>query len=184
MKKKFCSMLLRLAGWKATAGVIPCDKAIVIGVPHTSMWDFVISWIYYTSVGGTSRVMVKKEAFFWPLGPILRSLGTVPVGRTKGIGLLRQTIDAFSKYEIFHLAIAPEGTRKRTKNWKAGFHTIARATGAEVYLGYFDWGKKEVGWFESFPITDDAQADLRRMKAFYRSKGLVGKHPELYTAED
>lgn len=184
MKEKLCGFILRLAGWKVTAGVVPSPKAIIIGVPHTSMWDFVISWLYYTSVGGCARVMIKKEMFFWPLGWILRKLGALPVDRSRGISLLKQTIEAFAQHENFHLAIAPEGTRKLTKNWKAGFHTIARATGAEVYLGYFDWGKKEVGWFESFPITPDADADLHRIKEFYRSKGVVGKHPELFTAAD
>ena len=184
MRRKICKFLLNLSGWKVTAGTVPSDKAIIIGVPHTSMWDFVVSWLYYTSVGGTARVMIKKEMFFWPLGAILRGIGAVPVDRSKGVSMLRQTIDAFSRHEKFHLAIAPEGTRKLTRDWKAGFHVLARATGAVVYLGYFDWGKKEVGWFEPFPLSGDAHADLKRMKAFYRSKNLVGKYPGLYTAED
>ena len=172
-------------GWKVTAPEVPSKKAIIIGVPHTSMWDFVISWLYYTSVGGSSKIMIKKEAFYWPLGNLLRSLGAIPVDRTKGaISVLKQTIEAFNSQEKFHMAIAPEGTRSLTKEWKAGFHAIARLTGAEVYLGYFDWGKKEVGWFESFPITKDAQADIKRMKAIYRAKGVIGKYPELFTAEE
>lgn len=185
MKKWLCKKILKLMGWKVTAPEVPAKKAIIIGVPHTSMWDFVVSWLYYTSVGGSSKIMIKKEMFFWPLGGLLRSIGAVPVDRTKGaISVLKQTIDAFNSREKFHMAIAPEGTRSLNKEWKAGFHTIARVTGAVVYLGYFDWGKKEVGWFEPFPITKDAQADIRRMKAFYRAKGIVGKHPELFTAED
>ncbi|HPT32397.1 MAG TPA: 1-acyl-sn-glycerol-3-phosphate acyltransferase [Prolixibacteraceae bacterium] len=184
MKKVICKFLLKLMGWKVMAGEVPAKKAIIIGVPHTSMWDFVISWLYYTSVGGFARVMVKKEAFFWPLGYFLRKMGAIPVDRSKGtLSLLKQTIAAFNAYEKFHMAIAPEGTRQLTREWKAGFHTIARVTGATVYLGYFDWGKKEVGWFEEFPITKDAEADIHRMKAFYREKGIVGKYPELFTTE-
>ncbi len=184
MKKKICKVLLKWMGWKVMAGEVPAKKAIIIGVPHTSMWDFVVSWLYYTSVGGIAHVLIKKEVFFWPLGALLRSMGAIPVDRSKGVPLLKQTIEAFNSHDKFHMAIAPEGTRKRTKNWKAGFHTIARATGAKVYLGFFDWKKKEVGWFEDFPLTDDAQADIRRMKAFYRGKGMEGKHPEQFTAED
>ena len=185
MKKAICKVLLKILGWKVMAPEAPSAKAIIIGVPHTSMWDFVISWLYYTSVGGSARIMVKKEMFFWPLGGLMRSLGGIPVDRSKGtISLLKQTVEAFNSHEKFHMAIAPEGTRKLTREWKAGFHTIARLTGAVVYLGYFDWGKKEIGWFETFPITKDAQADIRRMKAFYRAKGIVGKHPELFTTEE
>ncbi len=151
MKRKICGTILKLMGWKVMAGVVPSDKAIVIGVPHTSMWDFVISWLYYTSVGGEARVMVKKELFFWPLGILLRAVGAVPIDRKKGVSMLKQTINAFSTHEKFHLAVAPEGTRQLTTNWKAGFHTIAKATGAVVYLGFFDWGKKEVGMVRGLP---------------------------------
>jgi len=182
--KKISGVILKLWGWKVMAGEAPVKKAVIIGVPHTSMWDFVVSWLYYTSVGGTARIMIKKEAFFWPLGSLLRKLGAIPVNRSKGVPLVKQLVDAFNSRDKFHLAVAPEGTRRATKNWKAGFHTIARATGATVYLGFFDWGKKEIGWYEPFELTDDAQADVRRMKAFYRTKGLTGKHPELYTAEE
>ena len=97
---------------------------------------------------------------------------------------MKEIVDAFNRSDKFHLAITPEGTRKLTKNWKAGFHAIAKATGARVYLGYFDWGRKQIGWFEPFEITDDAQSDIQRMKAFYREKGLTGKFPGLYTAEE
>jgi 1-acyl-sn-glycerol-3-phosphate acyltransferase len=184
MKKNFCKGMLKLMGWKVMAGEVPAKKAIIIGVPHTSYWDFVISWLYYTSVGGIAHIMIKKEVFYWPLGGLLRKMGAIAVDRSRGVPLMKQIINAFNSHEKFHLAIAPEGTRKHTKNWKAGFHSIARATGAEVYLGFFDWGRKEIGWFEPFALTVDAQADISRMKAFYRTKGLTGKHAEMYTAED
>lgn len=184
MTRKICRLILKLMGWKVVSGVVPAPKAIIIGVPHTSIWDYIVSWLYYTSVGGVAHTVVKKEMFFWPLGCILRKTGAIPVDRTKGGSVLKQIIDEFNRHEVFQLAITPEGTRKLTKNWKAGFHTIARATGAVVYLGFFDWGKKEVGWFDSFELTSDAHADIKRMKAFYRSKDLKGKHPGLYTAID
>jgi 1-acyl-sn-glycerol-3-phosphate acyltransferase len=185
MKKWLCKYTLKLMGWKVMSPEVPVKKAIIIGVPHTSMWDFVISWLFYSSVGGTAKILVKKEAFFWPLKGLMRSVGAFPVDRTKGaISVMKQTIAAFNSSEKFHLAIAPEGTRKRTKEWKAGFHAIARVTGAEVYLGYFDWEKKEVGWFEPFPITKDAQADIQRMKAYYRAKGVKGKYPELFSTDE
>ncbi len=182
--KQFCKLLLRLLRWEVISGEMPDKKAIIIGVPHTSIWDFVISWIFYTSVGGVAHVVVKKEMFFWPLGFILRKMGAIPVDRTKGVSLAKQVIDAFNRNEKFHLAITPEGTRKRTQKWKAGFHAIARATGARVYLGFFDWGKKRVGWYQTLELTEDPQADIRRMKAYYRSLGIQGKHPELYTDEE
>ncbi len=175
---------LKVLGWKPMSPIMPHKKAIIIGVPHTSAWDFIISWLYYTSIGGVAHVVIKKEFFFWPLGYFLRKAGGIPVDRKKGGPIAKQIIDKMNSTDgVFHLAMTPEGTRKLTKRWKAGFHTIARATGAAVYLGYFDFGKKEIGWFRTLELTDDAQADIEQMKAFYRTTDIRGKFPHLTTFE-
>jgi len=184
MWRAICKFLVKLWGWKTINGVMPHKKAIIIGVPHTSAWDFVIAYLYYTSVGGVINVVIKKEFFFWPVGFLLKKMGAIPIDRSKGITVIKQIIAEMNSRELMHLAITPEGTRNLNKKWKAGFHTIAKATGATIYLGFFDFGKKEVGWLETFDLSNDADADIRRMKAYYRKKGIVGKHPELYTAED
>lgn len=181
--KTICKILLKLLGWKTEGGVAPENKCIIIGIPHTSAWDFVISWLFYTSIGGKATVLVKKEFFFWPMGYIVRKMGGVPIDRSKGANVLRQTIQLFNEREHMHLAITPEGTRKLTKNWKAGFHTIARATNASVYLGSFDWGKKIITIGHKFELTDDYKEDIKRMKDFYREKGVQGKFPDLFTTE-
>ena len=178
--------ILHLMGWKGMDEAIPAPKCIILGAPHTSIWDFVISWLYYRSVGGNAKVMIKKGFFKWPLGPILRHLGGIPVDRTTGGGahLVRQMIAEFEKDEYFQLAIAPEGTRRPVKRWKGGFHTIAKATGVPVFLGYFDWGTKTVGAKEEFHITDNVEADLKRIRQWYKDKGVVGKYPEKFTTGD
>nr|WP_321286391.1 1-acyl-sn-glycerol-3-phosphate acyltransferase [uncultured Sunxiuqinia sp.] len=182
--RRICKLLLRLWGWKTVNGVMPHKKAIIIGVPHTSAWDFIISYLYYTSAGGVANVVIKKEFFFWPLGYFLRKMGAIPIDRSKGVTVVKQVINEMNSCEVMHLAITPEGTRKANKHWKAGFHAIAKATGATVYMGFFDFGRKEVGWLETLELTDDAQADIERMKAYYRKKGVIGKHPGHFTAEE
>ncbi len=184
MWRSFCGFLMKLWGWKAVNGVMPHKKAIIIGVPHTSAWDFVIAYLYYTSVGGLAHIVIKKEFFFWPIGFLLRKMGAIPIDRTKGTTVVMQIIHEMNSRDSMHLAITPEGTRKLNKRWKAGFHTIARATGATVYLGFFDFGRKEIGWYKTFELTDDVNDDIRRMKAYYRELGIVGKHPGQFTAED
>jgi len=175
---------MKLWGWKAVNGVMPHKKAIIIGVPHTSALDFLISYLYYTSVGGVAHIVIKKEFFFWPFGFFLKKMGAIPIDRSKGISVVKQIADEMNKHETFHLGITPEGTRERTKRWKTGFHTIAKATGATVYLGFFDFGKKEIGWIDTLELTDDPKDDIRRMKAYYRKKDIVGRHPELFTTEE
>ncbi len=180
----FCKFMLKILGWKAVGGVAPDPKIIIIGIPHTSAWDFVISWLFYTSIGGHTSTLVKKEFFFWPVGYFLRKMGGVPIDRSKGANVVRQTIQLFNEMDHIHLALTPEGTRERTKNWKAGFHTIATMADVPVYLGSFDWGKKGITIGNKFELTGDAKEDIKRMKAFYREKGVVGKHPEKFTTED
>ena len=176
--------MLRLLGWTADSDPVPEDKCIILGVPHTSIWDFAISYLYYTSVGGKAYVMIKKEFFVGPLGWFLRKLGGLPVDRKNATQLVLSVIHEMNKTDKLHLAIAPEGTRKAVKRWKTGFHTIAKATGVPVYLGYFDWGRKEVGRGEKFMLSDDAQADLKKIRQWYKDKGVTGKHPEMFTTGD
>lgn len=183
MWKSVCRLSLNLMGWKVLNGVVPAKKAIIIGIPHISAWDFVVSYLYYTSVGGVLNTVIKKEFFFWPLRPLLLKLGGISIDRSKGVSVIKQILQEMNSREIMHLAITPEGTRKLNKRWKAGFHTIAKATGATVYLGLFDFGRKEIGWVEEFDLTIDAEADIRRMKAFSREYGLIARDPEFFTAE-
>ena len=71
MWRSICKLILQLMGWKPKNGVIPYNnKAIIIGVPHSSNWDFVLPYLFYTSVGGVAHTMIKKEFFFWSVGPI------------------------------------------------------------------------------------------------------------------
>ena len=171
---------MKTLGWTVDSDPAPEDKCIILGVPHTSAWDFVISYLYYTSVGGKAYVMIKKEFFFWPIGGLIRKMGGVPVDRKNAASLVLSVIHEMNKEEKFHLAIAPEGTRKAVKRWKTGFHTIAKQTGVPVYLGYFDWGRKHVGRGEKVELTDDARADMARIQEIYEGMHLTGKHPDGY----
>lgn len=186
MKPSTAQYWLKKLGWTAMDQAIPEKKCIILGAPHTSIWDFVISYLYYASVGGNAKVMIKKSFFVWPLKPILIKLGGIPVDRSAkgGASMVRQMIHEFESSESFQLAIAPEGTRKAVKRWKSGFHAIAKATGVPVYLGYFDWGTKTVGAKERLELTDDPVADLKRVRQWYKDKGVVGKFPEMFTTGD
>ena len=177
---KCCGGLLRLMGWTAVDPPVPEEKCVILGVPHTSIWDFVISYLYYTSVGGRAKCMIKKEFFFPPVSWLLRALGGVPVDRKNATNLLRSIIHEMEGPGTFHLALAPEGTRKPVRVWKTGFHLIARETGIPVYLGYFDWGTKRVGRGQKVELTDDPRADMKRIQAIYEEMHLTGKHPEKY----
>ena len=175
---KFCGKLLRRMGWESIGGPMKEKKAIVLGVPHTSVWDFLVSYLFYTQFGKVAHIMIKKEFFFWPLGPILRACGAVPVDRESAASMVRSLIHEMDQAEEFHLAIAPEGTRKAVKRWKTGFHLIARETGATVYVGYYDWGRKRISVGEPIELTDDPKADMQSIYDIYRPMGIQGKHKD------
>lgn len=154
------------------------QKAIVLGVPHTSFKDFLVSYLFYTQFGKVAHIMIKKQFFWWPMGALLRALGAVPVDRKSPTETVRSLIHIMEEVPEFHLAIAPEGTRKPVKRWKSGYHLIARETGATVYLGYYDWGRKRISVGEPIELTDDPKADMQRIYDIYRPLGIQGKHKE------
>lgn len=181
MWRKFCGFLLRLMGWTAVEPIVEDKKCIILGVPHTSIWDFLISYLYYTSVGGHAKCMIKKEMFVPPLSWLIRAMGGFPVDRKNSAAMIRSIIKEMETNETFHMALAPEGTRKPVKVWKTGFHLIAReANIPAVYLGYFDWGTKRVGRGQKFELTDDPRADMKRIQEIYESMHLTGKNPKGY----
>lgn len=179
-KAKLCRFILtKVMGWKTTPPpTVP--KCILIGVPHTSMFDFVVSYLYYKSYDMETHVMIKKALFWWPLGAILRGLGAIPVDVKTNASMVRSVIQEMNDKEYFHLALAPEGTRAPVKRWKKGYHLIAKAVDCPVMLAYFDWGTKRVGISQEMTLTDDANADTARMQQIYEDMHLVGKHPEKY----
>lgn len=185
MKPKTAGFILtKIMGWHFDLEKMPNGRGIILGAPHTSIWDFIVAALFAKACGYTPHTMIKKEFFFFPLGPILRSIGCIPTDRGRGAEVLRNVITTVNKAiendEPFVLCIAPEGTRKPVKRWKAGYHTIATATGLPVFAGYFDWGTKTVGRGEQMILTDDPKADTLRIQEYYESRHYVGKHPEGY----
>ena len=181
MKPATARKLLLRMHWKLMDTSLPPEpKLIFLGAPHSSIWDFVVAWLYVRAFDRKPRVMIKKEFFFWPLGNLLRSLGAIPVDRKNAVGVTRQVINALEENESFILCIAPEGTRKPVKRWKAGALMIANETGVPLYAGYFDYGTRRISCGEKFPLTGDIKADMKRLQEYYESLHLTARHPKDY----
>lgn len=178
---EFCGWALRKWGWTVDGEIAKDKTAILLAVPHTSILDFVVCYLYYTSKGATPHSLVKKEFFFWPLGNLLTRLGGIPLDRKNPVKGIKGTIDRMKNSDkVFHLAIAPEGTRKPVKRWKTGYHTMAKALDCPVYLGHIDWGTKHIGYTETYPLTDDAQKDTQGIQEYYEKLKPQGRHPEMF----
>lgn len=164
-------------GWKcvSTEGV-DTPKCVVCVAPHTSNWDFIVGKLFYTSLGYTAGFLIKKEWFFFPFNLIFKSMGGVPVDRGKRTSVTEQVAQMFNERERFQIAITPEGTRKRVKEWKKGFYFIAQKAQVPIMVAYFDYAKKEVGSKGLFYPTGDVEKDILEIRKMYN--GVSGRHPE------
>ncbi len=177
-------ILTKILGWKLSEPLIPEDKAIVLAAPHTSIWDFVVGVMYYRALGGHLKVMIKKEAFFPPVGWFLRAWGAFPIDRRNPQQTIVTLIHEMEKTGgKCILVICPEGTRKAVRKWKTGYHLIAREANLPVYLAHFDYKKKIVGRGQKFELSDNARADTDRIQKIYAEMHLTALHPEGYRTE-
>ena len=131
-------------GWTTEVTEDHPDKFIICLAPHTSNWDFILGLLYSRARGMQCNFMMKKEWFFWPLGPIFRSLGGIPVYRQKKTSMTDAMAEAAKAAKTFHLCITPEGTRSRTADWKKGFYFIALKAGLPILLYGVDYTQKRI----------------------------------------
>jgi 1-acyl-sn-glycerol-3-phosphate acyltransferase len=126
----------------------------------------------FAMVRQKGHVIVKKEAFRWPLSWLLRSIGAIPVDRSSASGLVAQLAGEFARRDTFQLALVPEGTRRSGAKVRTGFWYIAKAANVPIVCWYLDAKERRTRWVGRLMPGDDLQADLRRIKAMYAAAGL------------
>lgn len=162
-------VVLRLAGWRI-AGALPAERRYLIVVaPHTSNWDFPLAVAARTALGLRASWLGKHTLFRGPLGPVMRWLGGDPVDRDAPGGTVDTAIAHFAARESYVLAIAPEGTRTRVATWRTGFQRIAAGASVPIVPVSLDYGTRTVGLGPALRTSDDAAADIARVRAFYHA---------------
>lgn len=160
-------LALRAVGWRVVLAEPAPPKCVVVFYPHTSNWDFAVGLCAKAVVGIDVRWAGKDTLFATPLAPWFRRWGGIPVNRRERTGFVGQMRAAFEAHVEFRLAIAPEGTRSAAPHWKSGFWHLAREARVPIGLAFVDYRAREIGigaWIET---TDDADADVARMAAYY-----------------
>ena len=177
--KLLSKLVYLLFGWKAEGGV-PKDitKAVFLIAPHTSNWDFYIGRLYCWIHRIPISLLIKQEAFRWPLGGLLKKAGGIPINRSRATSKVVQVAKMFREKDPMYLGIAPEGTRKLTKRWKMGFYHIAVEAKVPILLSYIDYKRKVSGVGPPFWPTGDIEKDIKEIEDFYRDKHA--KHPEKF----
>jgi 1-acyl-sn-glycerol-3-phosphate acyltransferase len=166
--------VLRVTGWRMVGEWPNEKKLVIIAAPHSSQWD--AFWGISVKVAMSLAVvfMAKKEAFVGPVGWILKLFGGVPVNRQAAGGVVEQVAEEIRTRDQMWFVLAPEGTRKAVERWKPGFWKIAKLANVPVLCVWFDYPNKLIGIGPIAPLTDDAEADLVRIRALFAGK--QGKH--------
>ena len=173
--------LLSILGWKVT-GIIKNDQAknnlVVIVAPHTSNWDGILGIAALAGLDAKITFIGKDTVFKYGLGPLLRYVGGIPVNRKNPGGIIKDAIDQLKIRKGSLIAMSPEGTRAKVKEWKTGFLRIASEIKADIVPASLDFKKKEILLGEIFKPSGDNTKDILDLKQYYSA--FAAKHPEKF----
>lgn len=161
--------VLRLGGWRMVGAFPDIPRAVLIGAPHSTNWDGIWGFAAKMALGLDIKILGKDSLFRVPvLGALLHRFGVIPVDRSAAHGVVEQAAQMILSSERLWFGLAPEGTRRLVERWKPGFWKIARAAGVPVVPAYFHYPDKVIGIGPPFELTDDMDADIARIRDWYR----------------
>jgi 1-acyl-sn-glycerol-3-phosphate acyltransferase len=169
--------LLRLMGWKIVNDFPKSiKKYIIIVAPHTSWVDFPVSILVKFITKVDIKFIGKHTLFEPPFGFLFRALGGTPVDRSKSQSMVQAIVDIFNSKESFVMSLSPEGTRKKTSQWKSGFYHVAKGADIPLVMAALDFKNKKVIISEPYYLTESEAQDIQKIQSFF--KDIQGKHPE------
>jgi 1-acyl-sn-glycerol-3-phosphate acyltransferase len=176
-QKLYRFIFFRLLGWKIT-GTIHAEvkKCVLMVMPHTCNFDFFVGIFTRGIINLEMNFVGKKELFVFPFGYYFRSIGGAALDRSGGKNNVEATAELFNNRDVFRLAIAPEGTRKKVTELRSGFYYIALKSNVPIIPVAFDYSKKEVKIGNPFQVTGNYEADMKLILQHF--KGVKGKFPE------
>jgi 1-acyl-sn-glycerol-3-phosphate acyltransferase len=167
---------LGLLRWRVEGTLPDVPKLVIIAAPHTSNWDFVVGIAAKLALGLRILWFGKNTLFRGPLGPIMRSLGGMPVDRKSSHDVVSQTVAEFARHDRMVLGLAPEGTRKRVERWRTGFYHIAHGAQVPILPVALNWAERAIEIGEPFVTTGNLEADVAALQS--RFSGAVGRRPK------
>lgn len=160
--------VLRWGGWRVTGEFPDIPKAVVVVAPHSSNWDGLWGIAAKLALGIRLSILGKHSLFRIPLlAPLLRWQGVIPVDRAAPHGVVGQAIAALQGSPCLWYAMAPEGTRRRVRQWKPGFWHIAHGAGVPVIAVAFDYPSRRIVIGPVFATSGDMQADMAGIQRWY-----------------
>ena len=164
LKKLIGRTYLRVTGWRLETPRPAIDKYVAIAAPHTSNWDgahmIAMAWV----LGIKFQWMGKDSLFRFPFGWVMRSLGGVPIDRSKRNNVVQSAVEVLNAHDRFILAVPPEGTRGRGQGyWRSGFYHITCQAKVPLIVGYLDYSRKRGGLLGPITLSGDVHADMEHV---------------------
>ena len=169
---------MSLFGWRIRGDVPNLPKLVLVGAPHTSNWDFILTISTMFALGIQFNWLAKDSLFKGPFSGIFRYLGGIGVDRSKSNNLVDSVVNEFKKRESILLAIMPEGTRSKVRRWRTGFYYMAEQAKVPLLLITFDYGRKIMRIGPTITPSGDIETDLPQIQSYFED--IKGKNPEKY----
>ena len=173
--------VLSFFGWKVCGKIseeLSGQKLVVIVAPHTSNWDGILGVATVAGLDAKITFIGKHTVFKYGLGSFLRYMGGIPVDRSKPGGIIQDAINQIKEIDGSLIAMSPEGTRSKVKEWKTGFLRISKELNSKIILASLDFAKKEILLGKAFAPSGNNEKDIKDLKDYYSV--FTPKHPEKY----
>ena len=158
-------------------GELPAQSKFVLAVaPHTSNWDFFVGISAMFALQLKTSFLGKASIFRWPVKSLLTAMGGIAIERSHRHGIVEQIVEKIKHSESFVLAIAPEGTRSKTVEWKTGFLHIAKQANIPVVPVSLDFAKKEIRFYSAINIKGEISQELVDFKQVFVD--VCAKNPQ------
>ena len=162
--------VFKLTGWKLVGTLPNKSKLVLVALPHSSNFDFILALSVIWGWGLKLNFMGKHTLFKFPQGFFFRAVGGIPVDRRSAQGLVEKMASEFNSRSSLMLGIAPEGTRNSDGTLKAGFARIAKAASAPVLPIIVNYKTKTLTLGQLVSDLSDVEGIIEAV----REQGLTG----------
>lgn len=178
LQKLYAKILYDWMGWRLE-GKLPRDhpRLLLVFLPHTSNWDFIIGWLFIRAERVTVTIFAKDSFYFFPLKYFYRYFNVIPVKRNVRSNFVDQAAALYDNGAELWTAMAPEGTRSYQSDLRSGYYYFAKKAGIKVAAVGPDFNNKTFRISPPRDVLASFEEDAADMIEF--SAQCRGKRPEL-----
>jgi len=175
--EKFSKVVLNLLGWKVEGNPYLPGRFVYSLYPHTTIWDTPLFLLAGLSLMKDKKFLIAvKESFDKPiLRNICDKFNLLPIQRNSSG--LKKMISTMNEKDL-NIALAIEGTRKKSNGIKAGFYIIAKRAKIPIILLTVNWKTKTIKVFEPMRVEETFELTVEKLAGMIEPLRPLGKYPE------